>query len=214
MEQLISYVIFIGKGIGLTLQLLAGGIIIGTFLGVVFSILRYNNIVIFFINKLISILRGTPLILQLSFIYFAVPGVIGMKMSILTAGILAFGINASAYIAEILRAGIQSLPSGQFEAAKTLKIPTFYMWKDIILPQVIRNIFPAMLNEIITLLKETAIVSIIGGVDIMRSAEMVASRHFTYFMPLCVAACYYYGLVLLIEYVGKKFEKKVSHVNN
>ena len=210
-EQLISHILFVGKGIALTSQLLAGAIAIGIVLGTLFSILRHNNIAVFFINNLVSILRGTPLILQLSFVYFAVPGIIEMRMSILTAGILAFGINSSAYIAEILRAGIQSVPKGQFEAAKTLKIPAFYMWKDIILPQVIRNVFPAMVNEIIALLKETAIISVIGGVDIMRSAEMLSATQFTYFVPLCIAACYYYGLVILIEYIGKKVEKKVFY---
>lgn len=210
LEELISHIVFVGKGVGLTLQLLVGAITIGTFLGLVFAVLRHNNIAVFLINRIISILRGTPLILQLSFIYFAIPSIITeMRMSIATAGMIAFGTNSSAYIAEIFRAGIQNLPKGQFEAAKTLKIPTFYMWKDIILPQVIRNIFPAMLNEFIALLKDTAIISVIGGVDIMRSAEMLAARQYTYFMPLCIAACYYYGLVVLIEYIGKKFEEKV-----
>ena len=214
MEQLISHIIFVSKGVALTLHLLTGAISIGVFLGMVFAILRHNNIAVFLIDKFVSIIRGTPSILQLSFVYFALPILIGIKMSILTAGILAFGINSSAYVAEILRAGIQSVPKGQFEAAKTLKISAFYMWKGIIFPQVIRNIFPAMLNEIITLLKETAIVSIIGGVDIMRSAEMLAAREFTYFTPLCIAACYYYGLVVLIEYIGKKIEKKVFYASH
>ncbi len=214
MEELISFLFFIGKGVVVSTQLLLGGIFIGFLLGVFFSLMRYKKIGLTVINRLISILRGTPLILQLSIVYFSVPGLIGIKFTILTAGIITFGLNSSAYIAEILRAGIESIPSGQFEAAKTLKIPTFYVWKDIIFPQVIKNILPAMINEIISLLKETALISTIGGMDIMRKAQVLSAEQFTYFMPLCVAAIYYYALVLFIEYIGKKIEQQGCYDKN
>lgn len=207
MEGLIAHILFIGRGITLTLQLLGCGILIGLVFGTIFSVLRYKGIGVIVINRLISILRGTPLILQLSFVYFSTPGLLGLKLNIVTAGILTFGLNSSAYVAEILRAGIESLPKGQFEAAKTLRIPNFYTWKDIILPQVIKNIFPAMISEVVALLKETALISTIGGMDIMRSAQTLAAEQFTYFMPLCIAGAYYYALVLCIEYAGKRIEK-------
>lgn len=206
MEKIISYIFFVGTGVSITLQLLIGGLIIGLFLGTILSILRYKKIGVFIINIFISILRGTPLILQLGIVYFAMPGLIGFKLGVVAAGIFTFGLNASAYIAEILRSGIDSLPVGQFEAAKTLQIPDFYIWKDIILPQVIRNISPALINEVIAELKETALISTIGGADILRKAQMISAEQFTYFMPLCIAAGYYYGFVLLIEYFGKKIE--------
>jgi polar amino acid transport system permease protein len=144
--------------------------------------------------------------LQLSLIYFSVPGIFGIKLSAIAAGVVAFGINSSAYVSEILRSGIESLPKGQFEAAKTLGIPQFYMWIDIIMPQVITNIFPAIINEIIALLKETALISMIGGMDVMRSSQTIAAEQYEYFMPLCIAGAYYYFLVLFIEFVGKKIE--------
>jgi polar amino acid transport system permease protein len=206
-EELIAHILFIGRGITLTLQLLGCGILIGLVFGTIFSVLRYKGIGVIVINRLISILRGTPLILQLSFVYFSTPGLLGIKLNIVTAGILTFGLNSSAYVAEILRAGIESLPKGQFEAAKTLRIPNFYTWKDIILPQVIRNILPAMISEVVALLKETALITTIGGMDIMRLAQTLAAEQFTYFMPLCIAGAYYYALVLCIEYAGKRIEK-------
>lgn len=211
MESITSYILFIGTGIALTLQLLIGGLLIGTSLGTLLSILRYKKMGTMVIHRMISILRGTPLILQLSLIYFAAPSILGIKLSILTAGIITFGLNSAAYIAEILRAGIENLPKGQFEAAKTLEISTFHTWKDIILPQVFRNILPAMTNEVIALLKETALIATIGGMDIMRTAQTLAAEQFTYFMPLCIAGAYYYGLVLLIEYLGKKIEQRGSY---
>ncbi|MCC5014837.1 amino acid ABC transporter permease [Legionella sp. 31fI33] len=207
MDELKQNLLFIGQGTLLTLELLAGGMLIGILLGTILAILRYNGMAKLLINRFVSIIRGTPLILQLSFIYFAVPGLLGLRLDIVVAGILTFGLNSSAYIAEILRSGIENLPKGQFEAAKTLQIPTFYLWKDIILPQVIRNILPALINEMIALLKETALISTIGGMDLMRKAQSIAAEQFTYFLPLCIAGCYYYGLVLLIEYLGKKIEQ-------
>lgn len=210
MYYLMEHFLYVGTGISVSLQLLFGGIIIGAFLGTLFAIFRHNNKATFFIDRFISIIRGTPLILQLSFIYFSAPGMFGLKLSIVSAGIIAFGLNSSAYFSEILRAGIENLPKGQFEAAKTLNIPSYFLWKDIILPQVLKNIFPALINEVIALLKETALISTIGGMDIMRSAQMLAAEQFTYFLPLCIAACYYYGLVLLIEQLGKIIEQKSS----
>jgi polar amino acid transport system permease protein len=211
MNEWVEHALFIGSGIIVTLQLLLGGIIIGLLLGTLFAVLRYRSIGTTIINRCISILRGTPILLQLSFVYFTAPTLIGLKLSILQAGIITFGLNSSAYMAEILRAGIENLPKGQFEAAKTLQIPNFYLWKDIILPQVIRNILPAMISEVIALLKETALIATIGGMDIMRNSQLLAAQQFTYFMPLCIAAAYYYALVLFIEYLGKKIEQRSAY---
>lgn len=214
MEELTQNLLFIGQGILLTLELMAGGLAIGLILGSLLAILKYNGFANTLISRFISVIRGTPLILQLSFIYFAVPTLIGLKANILVAGILTFGLNSSAYIAEILRSGIEHLPKGQFEAAKTLQIPSFYLWKDIVLPQVIKNILPALINEMIALLKETALISTIGGMDLMRKAQSIAAEQFTYFLPLVIAGCYYYGLVLLIEQLGKKIAKGDLYVNH
>ena len=213
MNELWQNIFFIGSGIKLTLRLLCGGLGLGVIAGTFIAILRYKKIASVLTNPFISIMRGTPLILQLSIIYFAVPSLIGVKPSIMVAGIITFGLNSAAYIAEILRAGIESLPKGQFEAAATLHISTFYLWKDIILPQVIKNIFPALVSEVIALLKETALISTIGGMDLMRKSQSIAAEQFTYFLPLCIAGCYYYLFVLIIEYCGKKIEKGDYFVN-
>jgi polar amino acid transport system permease protein len=207
-QELYHYIPYIGEGVLFSLQLLVLSISFGMVLGTVLSIMRYKGVVVFFINRLVSILRGTPVILQLSFVYYAVPLLFGIKFTILAAGVITFGLNSSAYIAEIIRAGIESLPKGQFEAAKTLQIPTYFMWRDVILPQVLKNILPAMVSEVIALLKETALISTIGGVDIMRKSQMLSAEKFTYFLPLCIAGAYYYLLVVLIELIGKKIAQR------
>ncbi|MDR2417004.1 MAG: amino acid ABC transporter permease [Holosporales bacterium] len=207
MEQLASHFLYVGVGLACTLELLVGGLLISLILGTLLSILRYSGVGCMFIKGFVSIIRGTPVILQLSLVYFTVPAFTGIKLSTLSAGILTFGINSAAYVTEILRGGIESLPKGQFEAAQTLGIPRFYTWKDIILPQVTKSVFPSMVGEVIAFLKETALISTIGGMDVMRASQMLAAEQFTYFMPLCIAGIYYYTLVLLIEYIGKRVER-------
>lgn len=217
MAEIISDFIFIAKGIPVTLQITFFGLLIGVFLGTIFSVLRYvgESVTKLIVERIISFLRGVPLLVQLSFIYYPfstmLSETIGVSLTVVSAGIIAFGLNSSAYVAEILRAGIENLPKGQFEAAKTLNIPKFYMWKDIILPQVVRNILPAIINETVALLKETAIISVIGGLDLMRKADQLIAQKFTYFGPLMIVAIYYYLLVLLIEYLGNRLNKRVQN---
>lgn len=210
MANLLNDIIFIGSGILFTLQILVGGVLIGLTVGTLLAILQRQIIFNKIIQYFISIIRGTPLILQLSLVYFTLPQLTGIKLNIMSTGILTLGIHSAAYIAEIMRAGIDSVPKQQFEAAKTLYISKYYMWKDIILPQVIRNIAPALINEVIGITKATSLIAVFGGMDIMRRAQLVASEQFTYFMPLCIAAIYYYLLILVIEYFGKKIEETVK----
>lgn len=208
MRHILDNFFFVAQGIPLTLCLLGGSLLIGIVLGTLLSILQYNNMGCFFISRYVSFIRGTPLMLQLSFIYFTFPGLFGIKLSILAAGVVSFGLNSAAYMAEILRAGIENIPKGQFEASKTLGIPTYFMWRDIVVPQVVKNILPGLINEVISLLKETSLIGVISGMDIMRMAQTLGASQFTYFMPLCIAAFYYYAFVLFIEFVGKVIENK------
>jgi polar amino acid transport system permease protein len=178
-ENLAHYALFIAGGLRLTLILTFFSLLVGLIGGIAFSTLRYQYWLRFAIDGIVSVLRGTPMILQLNFFYFVVPG-----FDILTAGICTLGLNSSAYVAEILRGGVESLPKGQFEASKTLRIPTWLMWKDIILPQVFRNELPTLVNEYITILKETSLISTLGGMDLMRQAQTLAAEKFDYFGPL------------------------------
>jgi polar amino acid transport system permease protein len=212
--MLINDVIFIAKGIFLTLEITACSLFIGLFLAIILSILRFIGYLNLAINIFISVMRGTPLILQLSLFYFAFPSLTGIKLDVFFTAIITFGLNSSAYIAEILRSGIENIPKGQFEAAESLHIPFYNKWKDIILPQVFRNVLPALINEFISLLKETAIISTIGAMDIMRRAQIISATEFTYFAPLMVAGLYYYILVFAIERLSKRIENKNKYVKH
>lgn len=204
--------LFIAKGLPITLMYSFLAIFLGGILGIFFAVTRHlKPISSWIITSFISVIRGTPLLLQLSFMYFSVPALVGIKLDIITAGTLTLALNTSAYITEILRAGIQSLPKGQFDAAQALGISKWYAWKDIILPQVFRNVFPALLNEIVTLTKESALISVLGEMDIMRRAQALAAETYNYFEPMCFAGIIYYVLVKIIESIGKRIEKRWHH---
>ncbi|MDR3317091.1 MAG: amino acid ABC transporter permease [Puniceicoccales bacterium] len=210
----IDAVIFVGTGLSISFRLLLGGLSVGLFLGLTLAILRHNGIGRRPIAHYVSLLRGTPVLLQLSLIYFAIPGILGVRLSVLSAGIITFGLNSSAYMSEIFRSGIEGLPRGQFEAAQTLGIPRFFIWKDIILPQVFTAILPALTGEVIALLKETALIATIGGADIMRKSQVLAAEQFTYFMPLCIAGFYYYFIVLFVESLSRRLERRLRRAHH
>lgn len=199
-----------GVGVSLTFTLIAFtfGSILGLFIAI--GLLGSNKTLIHLGKGYISVFRGTPLLVQLSIFYFVLPSLTGLDISGFTAGIIAFTFNCSAYVAEIMRGGIQSVDKGQYLASTTLGIPKFQMMKDIIIPQALRASFPALTNEVIALLKETALISTIGVSDIMKRANEVASAQYDYLKPLLIAAATYYLLVLLIS-VGAKFIERRFH---
>ena len=155
-----------------------------------------------------SVFRGTPLLVQLGLFYFAVPQLTGHSFSAFEAGVLTFSLNSAAYSSEIIRAGIQAIDKGQWEAGQLLGLTYFQILWGIIFPQAIRNILPALVNELIDLLKESTLVSTIGEADLLRRAQIVAAENYTYFEPLLLAAVGYYGLVMGISFIAKQLEKR------
>lgn len=207
-----GWVWYIVKGLGVTLQFTLVSVTFGLLIGILLSLARMTHRPVFVwpAKIYISIFRGTPLLLQLGFAYFALPALIGINISIFMAGILAFSLNSAAYVSEIIRAGIQSVDKGQFEAAKALGVPYRLMMKDIILPQSFRNILPALVNELVNMLKESAIISTIGAADLMKRAQVISAEQYTYFAPLLVAAGCYYITVVLLSFTAERLEKKLS----
>lgn len=210
-SQIVPSIPFILQGIWVTLLFVFIAAVLGFMLGTILALFKISKMKVLkgFADVYTSIFRGTPLILQLMIIYFAVPQLTGYDIKAFTAGILAFGLNSGAYISEIFRAGIQAVDKGQREAAEALGIPYKEMMKDIILPQAMKNILPALMNEFITLTKESAIVSTIGFLDIMRRAQVVGANTFLYFEPFLVAGLIYYVLVMALTFLGGLLERKL-----
>ena len=150
-----------------------------------------NVVVRSLVNFYIQIMRGTPLILQLIFVYFAPYYIFGYSWDRFTAVIIAFTVNYAAYFAEIYRGGIMSIDRGQYEAGKVLGFTKAYTFFHVILPQVIKRILPSLGNEVITLVKDTALAQVIGVGELFRVAQNEASRTFST-TPLFVAGVFYF----------------------
>lgn len=203
---------FILEGILLTLQFTALSTIFGFIWGTILSLLKISNIppLIWFSNVYTSLFRGTPLLVQLSLLYYATPQLTGYNISPLEAGVLTFSLNSGAYISETIRGGILAVDRGQGEAAKSLGVPyTMMMW-DVILPQAVKNILPALANESINLLKDSTLVSVIGVTDILRRSQIVAAEKFIYFEPILVAALIYYVIVMGLTTGAYALERKLQ----
>lgn len=199
------------QGIGVTLFLSFFAVLVGTLIGIFIAIGKLsNNIIIKGISSgYIEILRGTPLLVQVYIFVYGLP-YLGIQMPDIAFCILALSINSSAYIAEIIRSGIQSVDKGQMEAARTLGLNYWKAIGYIILPQGIKNILPALGNEFITLIKESAIVSVVGIHDIMYGAETVRGITFSPFAPLIVAAGIYFAITFTLSKVVGRFERGMT----
>ncbi|ANU22622.1 amino acid ABC transporter permease [Planococcus donghaensis] len=211
-SQIVPYIPFMLEGIWVTLKFVFFAIILGSILGTLLALFKIGSIkpLRWFADAYTSIFRGTPLILQLMIIYYSIPQLMGFDISPFLSAILAFGLNSSAYISEIIRAGIQAVDKGQVEAAQALGIPYSAMMKDIILPQALKNILPALMNEFITLTKESAIVSTIGYLDLMRRAQVVGADLFRNFEPLLFVGVIYWCLVMGLTMIGRVFERRLK----
>lgn len=202
------------SGIGVTLQIFIITLILAIPFGILVAIARNSKCkILSSITKLyILIIRGTPIMLQIIFVYFAPYYLFNLTYDRFTAIIVAFVVNYAAYFSEIFRSGINSIPEGQKEAAYTLglnKVQTFLL---IILPQVIKIILPSMSNEVISLLKTTSLAQIIGVTEMFALAQKQASYNFSV-IPLCIAGGYYLILIFLISIVFNRFEKKLEYYN-
>ncbi|WP_342267989.1 amino acid ABC transporter permease [Candidatus Tisiphia endosymbiont of Empis tessellata] len=212
-EQLLDFssIYFIMQGMVVTLKYSIVSVLLGLIIGILLAICKVGKscVLRLFANFYTSVFRGTPLLIQLSIIYFGLPSVIGIKLGVFVAGSIAFSLNSGAYVSEIIRAGINSVDKGQIEAAKALAIPERLMMKDIILPQAIRNILPSLVNELINLIKESSIISMIGEMDLMRRAQLVSLESYTYFTPMLIAGLCYYVMVIIISKLAKIIEKRL-----
>lgn len=162
------------------------------------------------VNLYIQIMRGTPLILQLIFVYFAPYYVVGVSYDRFTAVIVAFVLNYSAYFAEIYRSGLQSIEKGQYEASKVLGFSKTHTFFYIVLPQVIKRILPSLGNEVVTLVKDTALAQTIGVSELFRVAQNAASRMFST-MPIFVAGVFYFVMNYIVSKLFDFFEKKLNY---
>ena len=199
------------SGASMTLQVFALVLIFSIPLGVLiaFALQVHWKLLHYLINIYIWIMRGTPLLLQLIFIYYVLPN-IGIRLDRLPAAIIAFVLNYAAYFAEIFRGGIDTIPKGQYEAAKVLKFSPFATVRYIILPQVTKIVLPSVFNEVMSLVKDTSLVYALGISDLILASRTAANRDAS-LAPMFVAGLIYLLLIGLATLAAKQVEKKFSY---
>lgn len=207
-----KYAPYFVKGIGYTIVITIFSVLIGVILGMLLSLMRLSQ------NKLlhwiaicyIEFVRGTPQMVQIMFVYFGV-GVLISNLSAVMAGIIAIGLNSGAYVAEDIRSGIDSVAKGQTEAARSLGLSQSKTYRYVVIPQALKNIWPALGNEFITLLKDSSLVSVIGVTELMYQTELVQTSTYQGVLPLFIAMVIYFIMTFTLSRFLNYFERRMKH---
>jgi len=214
MDNLISIIVQLAEGFQITLIIFVLTLLFSLPLGLLIAFGRMSKVgIIRNLSKIyISIMRGTPLMLQLLVVYFAPSFVfdISIKGYRFPAVIIAFSINYAAYFAEIYRAGIESMPKGQYEAAKVLGYSKAQTFVKIILPQVIKRVLPPITNETITLVKDTSLAFAIAETEMFTIAKQMSAAQ-SNIIPLMVAGVFYYIFNMVVAVIMEKLEKSMDY---
>ena len=213
MDYIISLLPPLAQGSLVTLKLFAITLVLALPLGLALALARLSRwrALHHAVSGFIWLMRGTPLMLQLLFVYFALPFVpyVGIRLADFPAAVVAFALNYAAYFAEIFRAGIQSIDRGQYEGAKALGMSYPQTMRRIVLPQMLRRSLPPLANETITLVKDTSLIYVLALNDLLRAARGFVQRDFT-ITPFVVAAAFYLLMTLLLTWMFQRLEKRYA----
>ena len=201
------------EGVGKTLLISLAAIAIGILIGIIVAVIKYVNkkfgrfkVLNVVFDVYLTVFRGTPVYVQLLIMYLIVLVVFPTT----TVAIITFGVNSGAYVAEIIRGGLESVDDGQLEAGESLGLSTVQIMINIVLPQGLRRALPALFNEFIALVKETSIVGTIGVVDITKVAARIVARTYEPFVPYIMSAIIYLVIVVILTQVLKILERRFS----
>ena len=197
-------------GAGVTIEITAFSVAIGFFIGLFVGIARISQFKILRIMAAVyaDCIRGTPLLVQIFLIYFALPMAIGQRVEPFIAAVAACGINSGAYVSEIFRAGIQAIDVGQMEAGRSLGLTWWQTMRFIILPQAFKNILPPLGNEFIAMLKDSSLVSVIGFEELTRRGQLIIAQTYGSFEILMTVAVLYLIMTMAISRIVAFLEKR------
>lgn len=202
------------EGLKNTLLITVFAVILGILIGFIVAIIRsaHDKSGSFKLANLVckvylTVIRGTPTMIQLLIMNFVI--LAPWNVDPVLVGSLSFGINSGAYVAEIIRSGIMSIDAGQMEAGRSLGLNFSQTMRLIIIPQAFKNVLPALVNELIVLLKETSIIGYIGMMDLTRGAMLIQSRTYNAFWPLMAAAVIYLVMVMILTFLMNKLERRL-----
>ena len=211
------------KGLGTTLTVTVFALVIGVIIGVLVAIIRSaydqqperkKGLLLKILNGIckvyLTVIRGTPMMVQLLIMWFVVwASARSTDSNMMKCAILAFGINSGAYVAEIFRSGIMSIDKGQMEAGRSVGLTYASTMRYIIIPQAFKNVLPALGNELITLVKETSVVTVIGLRDLTKGAMIVQSKTYQALVPYVAIAAIYLVIVMFLTWVMGKLERRL-----
>lgn len=212
-DLFVEYGMDLLMGLGVTLQLAIIGILFASMIGILCAIINVskNKYLKVITSLYINIIRGTPFLVQAYIIYFGLPNALGIRMSETTAGIIAISLNAGAYMAEIIRGGIESVDKGQMEAARSLGLPSGKAMRKVILPQAIRTMTPSLINQFIITLKDTSILSIIGIRELTMAGKQIIARNYESMAMWTLVAFYYFIVIYVITRISRYIERKTAY---
>ena len=201
------------SGLKMTLILTVVSLLIATVLGIIFGLLRIakNKVLSTIAVIYIDIFRGTPLIVQAFFIYFGIPVALDFRISAVAAGLITLSLNAGAYMAEIVRGGIQSVDKGQMEAARSLGLPYGKAMRKVVLPQAIQLMIPAFINQFVITLKDTSILSIIGINELTQSGKIIIARNLESFQMWLIVGIMYFIVIMILTKVSNVLERRIKN---
>ena len=205
------YAFMFWGGLAVTLEVTGAALVLAFALGAVIAVLKVLPCrpLRLLLDFYTSVFRGIPLIVLLFIAYFATPQLTGFKISMFAASVLTLGLNGSATVSETLRGGIEGVDAGQYDASRALALPYTTMMARIIIPQALRSVAPALVNEVITVLKSSSLVATIGLMDMMRAAQSVQALTYRAFEPFIVVAVTYYVIVMCLTAVARVLEKRL-----
>jgi len=200
------------QGLRMTLIISISSILFAMVIGLVVSLMRLSGVkVLDLISKTyVDIIRGTPLIIQAFFLYFGVPDLLHIRIDNLTAGIIIMSLNADAYMSEVFRGGILSVPYGQTEAARSLGLSNAKTMRKVIIPQAVKNMVPAFVNQMIISLKDTSLLSVIGLGELTQRGQIVVAATYNSFEIYFIIGVMYFILIKLISLLGDYVERKLK----
>lgn len=195
-----------------TVQITLFSLFFGLVLGIVFGLMKVsqNKVLQSISNAYIWIIRGTPLLVQIYFVYFGIPMATGMKLTEWQAGVVTMSLNAGAYIAEIVRGGIESIDPGQMEAARSLGLPYNKSMSKVVLPQALRTMLPSLINQFIITLKDTSLLSVIGVRELTMNGKIITANNMETIRMWSIVAVYYLIIISILTMIANKVEAKVS----
>jgi His/Glu/Gln/Arg/opine family amino acid ABC transporter permease subunit len=210
--------IFLGKGALISLGLAAVALLLGLILGIIGASCKMSKFFIFRAigNFYVEVIRGTPMLLQILIIFSVIPSIYTyftghiLRINTFLIGAIAMSINSGAYSTELIRSGINGVDKGQWEACETLGFSGWQTMKLVVLPQAFKRIIPPIISEFITLIKDSSLISCIGAVELLKSAQILGNQYFDVMSPYMLSCIFYLIMTVSISYFGRYVEKRLA----